>query len=163
MAFGGNVPDENLVPGFTVQNAGGGTNYSASYVPVVGLTTVASQASAGFPYPPGAINVGSENSGSYAESILTNESYSVSQSQAPAGTNPTMIGAAITLTAAITSGTVPLSPLALMVGSVLASDLVYKIGGETVTITDAPAGTLIPAGAVIVTAPSGAVFVTAAA
>lgn len=160
MAIGGNVPDENLVPGFTVQNAGGGVNYSAAYVPVVGDVTTNSQANAGFPFPPGAANVGSENSGSYAKSVLTNASYSVSQVGAAAGTNPTAVGAAITIPTGGVTATV-LSALSLVLTNLDSGTVTYTIGGSG-SISVTTAGEVIPAGAAV-TATAGVVFVTAAA
>jgi hypothetical protein len=69
------TPDENLVAGWTVQGNTGSPGYAqAAALPV---TTVVGQAGAGLPNPPGAGNIGSENSGSYASSILTNGSYAI--------------------------------------------------------------------------------------
>ena len=68
------TPDENLVPGWNVQaNAPAGFAQAAP----VPTTTVVGQAGAGFPNPPGAGNIGSENSAAYTTSALANGSYSL--------------------------------------------------------------------------------------
>lgn len=78
--------DENLLVGWTVQ--GTGPTQSTTGIPGQGYASgaavpansaalsAASQAGAGFPNPPGAINIGAENSGAYGVSILTNPGYS---------------------------------------------------------------------------------------
>jgi hypothetical protein len=68
-------PDENLVPGWNNQ---GDTSPGYAEAAATSSVTVVGQAGAGYPNPPGAIDVGAENSGSYGESILENGSYSVS-------------------------------------------------------------------------------------
>jgi hypothetical protein len=82
--FAQQTPDENLSPGWTVQGTGSaqattgipGEGYAVSGV--VPAATNVGQTSAGFPNPPGAGNIDSENSGSYTSQILVNGSYSVS-------------------------------------------------------------------------------------
>lgn len=79
------TPDENLVPGWNVQGnftsvatvGAPGQGYSspaAVAVPTAAYNTQ-SQATAGFPNPPGAGNIGAENAGSQTVSILTNPGY----------------------------------------------------------------------------------------
>lgn len=67
------TPDENLVPGWNVQ--GNTTAGYAQSAPIPYVTNVG-QATAGLPNPPGAANVGGENSGAYGVSALQNGSYS---------------------------------------------------------------------------------------
>lgn len=79
--------DENLTSGWNVQgNApGGGTNYGQTTIGAPGSgygqaanTTLSygpGQVSAGLPQPPGALNVGSQNSGSQTLSVLLNAGY----------------------------------------------------------------------------------------
>lgn len=69
--------DENLTPGWNVQNAS--TNGQTGYAQpgVHGAETGIGQAGAGFPSPAGSVNTSTgQNSASYAESILTNPGYS---------------------------------------------------------------------------------------
>ena len=72
--FAAPTPDENLVPGWQVQ---GNAPLGFAQSGVIPAVTTAGQANAGLPYPPGAENVGAENSGSQSVSVLTNGSYSV--------------------------------------------------------------------------------------
>jgi len=73
------TPDENLSPGWNVQ--GTGSAQSTTGIPgyaqgaPVGASISTGQAGAGYPNPPGAGNIGAENSGSYAQSILSNPGY----------------------------------------------------------------------------------------
>jgi len=107
------TPDENLVPGWNVQaNAPAGFAQSG----VVPAVTVNGQTSAGFPNPPGAGNIGSENSAAYTSQILVNGSYSVSpntslsQSVTPPAIPATTVAAQSTTglnaTVTVTGGTV---------------------------------------------------------
>lgn len=68
------TPDENLVPGWNVQGFAPAGFSQAGVTPQI---AVAGQSSAGFPNPPGAGNVGSENSAAYTTQILQNGSYSL--------------------------------------------------------------------------------------
>jgi hypothetical protein len=170
MAIGVNVPDENLVPGWNVQGGSNGNTSSgpgsAGYAQkgVTGDISVAIPGSAtsnpggGFPYPPGAMNVGSENSAAYSTPILENSSYSMQQNLASAGTNPTAVGAVITTTAALSA--VVLSGLSIMLQTIPSEGTItYTVsGGSAITPT---AGSIIPAGAAITTSEAGFVFVTA--
>lgn len=78
------TPDENLINGWNVQ--GNFTAAATVGIPGAGFAqaaltpavTVQGQTSAGFPNPPGAGNVGSENSAAYTSQILVNGSYSAS-------------------------------------------------------------------------------------
>jgi hypothetical protein len=75
------TPDENLSPGWNVQ--GTGSAQSTTGIPgqgyaqgaPVGASISTGQAGAGYPNPPGAGNIGAENSGSYTQSILSNPGY----------------------------------------------------------------------------------------
>lgn len=81
------TPDENLSPGWNVQGTGAGqvsdgaagipgSGYAESAaIPASPNLSAASQPNAGVPNPPGAINVGGENSGAYGVSVLTNPGY----------------------------------------------------------------------------------------
>lgn len=69
------TPDENLVPGWNVQANTGSPGFAQSGV--VPVTANVGQAGAGLPNPPGASNIGSQNSSAYSESVLTNGSYAV--------------------------------------------------------------------------------------
>lgn len=80
--FAAPTPDENLVPGWNSQ--GNFTNAATLGVPGAGysqaapfgqVTPLTGQANAGFPNPPGAMNVGSENSAAYSTSVLANPGY----------------------------------------------------------------------------------------
>lgn len=65
--------DENLVPGWDVQ-----ANAPLGYGSVAGNSTASygpGQVSSGVPNPPGAMNTGTENSGSYASQVLVNPGY----------------------------------------------------------------------------------------
>lgn len=158
--------DENLVSGWNVQ----GNNFSTSTfgqpgggyaeAGVIGAVTTASQPNAGFPYPPGAANVGAENSGSYTTSVLENESYSVSQVAAATGTNPTAVGAAITVPTGGYTAKV-LSGLSLVVTNLDSGTVSYTVNGSA-TVDVAAAGDIIPAGAAV-TSTAGVVFNTVGA
>lgn len=72
--------DMNLVPGWDVQGNGSAGNAgpdAPGYGQAGNTGTVygPGQTGAGFPNPPGAENVGGENSGSYGESVLVNPGY----------------------------------------------------------------------------------------
>jgi hypothetical protein len=125
------TPDENLSPGWTSQGTGSaqsttgipGTGYaSPGNVPASGALSAASQASAGFPQPQGALNIGSENAGSQAVSVLTNPGY------APG--NGTLVGA-------ITPPTIPASTVAVQNPSGLAA-IVTTVAGTVTVIATAP-------------------------
>jgi hypothetical protein len=75
------TPDENLSPGWNVQGTGSaqsttgvpGQGYAQAAPVGAGITT--GQAGAGLPNPPGAGNIGAENSGAYGVSVLSNPGY----------------------------------------------------------------------------------------
>lgn len=78
------TPDENLVQGWNVQGTGPAQSVSgapgAGYAQagaVPASVAVVGQALSGFPNPPGAENVGAENSGASTNPILSNGSYAV--------------------------------------------------------------------------------------
>jgi hypothetical protein len=85
------TPDENLVPGWNVQGnfasvstvgePGQGYASPAAVPAPTAAYNTQSQANAGYPNPPGAFNIGSENSGSYTSSILTNPGYADGSTQ----------------------------------------------------------------------------------
>lgn len=118
--------DENLVPGWNVQGNNGGTagnGYAtAGAVPPAPNLSSALQGSAGFPYPPKAEDVGSENDGASGVSILTNPGYATG--------NGTILGA-------ITAPTIPASGTALANPSGLAAQ-VSVTGGTLTEIQVAP-------------------------
>lgn len=68
------TPDENLVPGWNVQGFAPAGFAQAGVTPQI---AVAGQLQSGLPNPPGASNVGSENSAAYTTPILENGSYAV--------------------------------------------------------------------------------------
>lgn len=123
------TPDENLVQGWNVQ--GNFTAAATVGVPgagftqpaVVPATTNVGQTSAGFPNPPGAGNVGSENSASYTSQILVNGSYSISPVPS--------------LSAGITAPAIPASTVAAQSPSGLNSTVTVT-GGTTTVISVAP-------------------------
>jgi hypothetical protein len=125
------TPDENLVPGWNVQsnftNASTlgepGQGYATAGVtpPAVALSA-SYQATAGYPQPPGALNIGAENSGSQTVSILTDPGYSVASG---------------TILGAVTAPTIPASTVAAANPSGLAA-LVTITGGTTTVISTAP-------------------------
>lgn len=124
--FGQPTPDENLVPGWSVQgniNSGGETGYAQfGVVPAITTVSTALQANAGYPSPAGAENASNaENSGSQGVSILTNPGY--------AGTG-TPLGP-------ITSPTIPASGTAVQNPSGLAS-LVTITAGTVSAVATAP-------------------------
>jgi hypothetical protein len=144
--------DENLSPAWTVQGTGaaqattGAPGAGYAQAANVGDITFASQVGAG----------GNSQAGSFAPyqtNVMENGSYTAQLANAPAGTNPTAIGALLTLTAAVTN--VVLSGTALVYQT--GTDVTYTIAG--VTSADLTAGEIIPAGAKV-TAPSGSTFVT---
>lgn len=82
--FAQTTPDENLSPGWNVQGTGAaqstsgkpGVGYAESgVVPANPSNALPNQASAGYPNPPGAMNVAGEASGSYSTQILENPGY----------------------------------------------------------------------------------------
>jgi hypothetical protein len=81
--FGIPTQDENLQPGWNVQGTGPaqsttgvpGAGYAESGV--VPATTAVGQTGSGYPNPPGALDIGAENSGTYTTPILENGSYAV--------------------------------------------------------------------------------------
>lgn len=156
------TPDENLKPGWNVQ--GTGVGQSTSGVPgegyaeagVTGDVTNNSQAGSGFPWPPLAEDIGSEAAANTTP-ILQNASYSVSQADASVGTNPTAVGAVITLPSSGVSAKV-LSGLSLLVQSLDSGTLSYTVAGQSAVDVTA-AGAIIPAGAAV-TASAAAVLVT---
>lgn len=124
--FGQPTPDENLVPGWSVQgniNSGGETGYAqAGVVPATANVSTALQATAGVPSPAGAENASNaSNAGSQSVSILTNPGY--------AGTG-TPLGP-------ITAPTIPASGTAVQNPSGLAA-LVTVTGGTLGGIATAP-------------------------
>lgn len=155
--------DENLVPGWNVQGTSAAQQNNSGDLPglgtpgegyaeagVTGVVTTNSQPYAGSDSMNG-------STGPYVPDVLQNESYSVSLANAPAGTNPTAVGAVITTKAALDG--VVLSGLSLLVQTVASGDTVtYTVAGQTEQ--SAAAGDIIPAGAAITTADAGDVFVT---
>jgi hypothetical protein len=127
--FAQQTPDENLSPGWTVQ--GTGSAQSTTGIPGAGFAqsavvpagTVVGQTSAGFPNPPGAGNIGSENSAAYTSQILVNGSYSVS---------PTT-----SLSQLLTAPTVPASTVAVQSPTGL-NATVSTTGGTVTAISVAP-------------------------
>ncbi len=139
MAFGGNVPDENLVPGFTVQNVGGGVNYSASYVPNVATLTTVTNGTPGYGTPvdttkPALNNVAQESA--YYPGATPSGNFTVG-----AVTSVTLAG-------------VPLVVVAL--GA--AANVSYVANGVSVPGADVLVGSVIPAGAVVTTVGTGNTF-----
>jgi hypothetical protein len=139
------TPDENLVPGWNVQG-----NFASSAtvgVPGQGYASPAavpaptaayntqSQANAGFPNPPGAFNIGAENSGAYTASILTNPGY--------ADGNTIIAGTGLTAPNVTTTGVQ--SPYGLSAQATI----VYPSGATAIYVapfqtTGIPAGTSAP-------------------
>lgn len=155
------TPDENLKPGWNVQGTTSATGPDApgyAQAGITGAVTTASQSSSGLPYPPNAEYTSPSeipaNGGSYALPVLENASYSTSLANAPAGTNPTAVGAVITLASAVTATV--LSGLALVIQT--GTEVDYSLGGEAVA--DLGAGAVIPAGAAVTTT-AAATFITA--
>jgi hypothetical protein len=114
------TPDENLVPGWNVQSSAPAGFAQAGVAPTP--SNLSGQLLAGFPYPPGAANVGSENSASYSASSLANPGYADGQNTALGG---------------ITAPAVPASTVAALNPSGLAA-LVTLSGGTTTIISTAP-------------------------
>lgn len=123
------TPDENLVQGwnsqgnFTAAATVGAPGLGFAQSAAIPATTVAGQPSAGFPSPPGAGNVGAENSAAYTAQILVNGSYSI---------NPVP-----SLSAALTAPAVPASTVAAQSPSGLPT-IVTISGGTTTVISVAP-------------------------
>ena len=125
------TPDENLTPGWNVQGnftgastlgiPGAGFAQAGVTPPAVALSA-SYQASAGFPQPPGALNIGSENSGSQTVSVLTDPGYSVASG---------------TILGTITSPSVPATTVAASNPSGLTS-LVTITGGTVTVVSTAP-------------------------
>lgn len=134
------TPDENLIPGWSVQ--GGGVGQSTSGIPGSGysqagnstLTYGPGQLLAGFPQPPGALNVGAENSGSQNVSILTNMGFA-SATGAANRTLPSNIGGTVVNAPAVPATTV----LATNPTSLAAS--VVITGGTLTVVKTGPQGT----------------------
>ena len=127
--FAAPTPDENLTQGWNVQ--GNFTGASTLGVPGAGFaqagvaptpSTLTGQANAGFPQPPGAMNIGSENSAAYSASALANPGYADGQN--------TQMGA-------IAAPTIPATTVALQNPSGLAA-LVTVTGGTVTAIATAP-------------------------
>lgn len=134
MAIGANVPDENLVPGwnsqgnFTLASTVGtpGQGYATSgAVPASPNLSASSQASSGLPQPPGALNIGTEASGSQSVPVLTNPGYAdgstiLNPSALPTTPVPTTTGvqnpygmnAIVTLTVGTAATTASVAPYA---------------------------------------------------
>lgn len=151
------TPDENLVQGWTVQGNTGSPGYAqAAALPV---TTVVGQAGAGLPNPPGAENIGSENSGSYASSVLTNGSYAVTPSTSLTQT---------TTTSTSTTGTngiqnpYGVNALATVEGASVTNILTAPFTTGTPTFTQAWAGTDTSSGVQVSVPPAGFLKTTGA-
>lgn len=133
--FAAPTTDENLTGGWNVQgnfpNAATlgfpGPGYGITGV-VPPPSTLTGQANAGFPQPPGALNIGAENSGSQTQSVLTNPGYADGQN--------TQLGA-------ITAPAVPATTVAATNPSGLAA-IVTLAGGTVTVVATAPYN---PAGA----------------
>lgn len=113
MAFGGNMPDQNLVPGWDVQG-----NAPAGYGQAGNSTTVLTggQLGAGYPSPPGAGNANaSENSASYTTSVLANAGYADATGPATRTLPATIGGTSLASPALGTTGTNPSNSLAALV------------------------------------------------
>lgn len=114
------TPDENLVPGWQVQSNVPAGFAQAGVAPTP--STLTGQANAGFPQPPGALNIGAENSGSQTASVLSNPGYADGQN--------TMLGT-------ITAPTVPATTVAAQNPSGLAA-IVTVTGGTVTGVATAP-------------------------
>jgi hypothetical protein len=124
------TPDENLQPGWNVQ--GNGATQATVGVPGAGYAQAAAvpasvvgvgQLGSGVPNPPGALNIGSENSATYSTPILENGSYAVTPTtlltQPAASTpvpttggvqNPFGMNATISITSGASATTVAVAP-----------------------------------------------------
>jgi hypothetical protein len=138
------TPDMNLVPGWDVQgngSAGEAGPDAPGYGQAGNTGTVygPGQTGAGFPNPPGAENVGGENSGSYSTSILANPGYA--DATGPGGrTLPANIGGATVNAPAVpASGVVAANPTNLVATVVVASGTltVVKVGSANQTYAQA--------------------------
>lgn len=143
--------DENLVPGWDSQNV------PLGYGSVAGNSTAAygpGQVAAGVPNPPGAMNIGSENSAAYTTSTLFNPGYADGTGHAQTLLGTGNLPATPAMPASATAVTNPTSLVAVVVitGGTLT---VVKTGSAGQTYTQATqagttAGTYsVPPGGVI--------------
>jgi len=150
--------DENLSPAWTVQGTGaaqattGAPGAGYAQPANIGDITFASQVNAG----------GNSQAGSFAPyqtNVLENGSYTAQLANAAVGTNPTAVGAVITVPAGLYGVATVLSGLPLVIQSLDAGTVTFTQGG--VTSGDLAVGDVIPAGAKVTTS-AAAVFVTTA-
>lgn len=137
------TPDENLSPGWNVQ--GTGTAQSTTGIPGAGYgqsgnSTTAlgpgfNQNLAGLPQPPGALNIGAENSGSQTAQILTNPGYATATGPATR-TMPVTIGGV-----ALSAPAVPATTVLATNPSTIYAALVTITGGTLTVVKTGPAGT----------------------
>lgn len=148
--------DENLSPAWTVQGTGPAQATSgapgAGYAQAgnVGDITFASQVSAG----------GNSQAGGFAPyqtDVMENGSYTAQLANAATGTNPTAVGAVITVPSGLFGVATVLSGLPLVIQSLASGTVSFTVGG--LSGTEAAVGDVIPAGAKV-TASAAAVFVT---
>lgn len=154
--FGQPTADENLSPAWTVQGTGaaqatsGAPGQGYATAGMVGDIAFTSQVNAG----------GNSQAGGlapYQANVMENGSYSASLVNAAAGTNPTAVGAVITVPAGLFGVATVLSGLPLVLQNLASGTVSFTIGG--VTGAEAAVGDVIPAGAKV-TASAAAVFVT---
>jgi hypothetical protein len=161
--------DENLTPGWNVQNGlgeatAGQTGYAQPAV--TGNVTSVGQAGAGYPLPAGAMNANpSENSASYSESILTNGSYT-SSATTQLGQTVTWTGAAIPATTVAKAQPFGVNAVMTVAGGTVTAISYTPFGSTTVVEVEAGETTsvLIPAGASVAitysVAPTSVTFVS---
>lgn len=154
--FGQPTADENLSPAWTVQGTGaaqattGAPGAGYAQPANIGDITFASQVGAG----------SNSQAGSFAPfqaNVMENGSYTAQLANAATGTNPTAVGAVITVPSGLFGVATVLSGLPLVIQSLAAGTVSFTIGG--VTAAEAAIGDVIPAGAKV-TASAAAVFVT---
>lgn len=151
--------DENLTTGWNVQGNFTGASSLGFPGPGYGITGVippaslfSNQPNAGFPQPPGAGNIGNENSAAYSQSILTNPGYAPGQNTI-LGTIPAPTVPATTVAAANPSGLAALVTLAGGTVTAVATAPYNQAGPGSATFTTvataSPATVTVPPGGYI--------------
>jgi hypothetical protein len=157
MPIGVNVPDENLVPGWNSQGnfalastvGTPGQGYATSgAVPASANLSASLQASSGLPQPPGALNIGAENSGSQGVPVLTNPGYADGNTlMTVSATSPNVTTAGVQQPFGVSANAAIITPTGITAIAVAP----FTLG--TPSYTNVWTGTSVAAAAVTVTVP----------
>jgi hypothetical protein len=136
----------NLVPGWDVQGNGSAGNAGPDdpgygQAGNTGATLNAGQPGSGLPNPPGAENVGGENSGSYGVPILSNPGYADATGPGGRSLTATIAGTTYTLPTVGATGVVAVNPTPFVATVVIAANgatiSAVKVGGAGQTYAQA--------------------------